>query len=93
MSIDITSEMAIFKRIVLPAKTPQGQQVAQALTDLDFSPQDVERMEELAEKARQGTLTPEEERAISSYERVGHYLSILQSIGRKAKRQAADSDS
>jgi hypothetical protein len=89
MSID-TTEMAIFERIVLPGKSPQGEQ---ALIALDFSPQDLQRMEELAEKARQGSLSPEEQQEIANYERVGHYLAILQSKGRMSKQSDSDTAS
>lgn len=41
-------------------------------------------MEELAEKARQGTLAVDEQQEIVDYERVGHYLAILQSKARRA---------
>ena len=44
------------------------------------------RTEELAGKARAGSLSPEEEREIENYERVGHYLAILQSKARVALR-------
>ena len=35
-----------------------------------------------AEKARQGSLTPEEQDEIEDYERVGHLLGMLQSKAR-----------
>jgi hypothetical protein len=39
-------------------------------------------MNELAEKARRGTLTPSEKAAIDSYELVGHLLALLHAKAR-----------
>ncbi len=50
-------------------------------------------MHALAEKARQGTLTPEEQQEVDNYERVGHYLAILQSKARIALRDSTDAGS
>ena len=86
MSIDVTSETAIFERIVLPAEPDLSQQAAKSLLSLAFSPEDRQRMQSLADKAREGTLTPDEQEAIENYERVGHYLAILQSKARIALR-------
>ena len=48
-------------------------------------------MEELAEKARQGSLASEEQIEIENYERVGHFLSLLQSKARASlKSRTAD---
>jgi hypothetical protein len=60
---------------------------------IGFGPEDTDRMRLLAEKARQGTLTAGEQREIDNYERVGHYLAILQSKARLALGAASDSGS
>jgi hypothetical protein len=44
-------------------------------------------MNDLAEKARQGTLTDEERAQIESYERVGHMIGLLQSKARRSLKQ------
>jgi hypothetical protein len=82
MSLDTTTETAIFERIVLPGEPALGGPAAQSILALDFSPEDRKRMDELAQKARQAALSEAEQREIESYERVGHYLSILQSKAR-----------
>jgi hypothetical protein len=79
MSLDATSETAIFERIVLPADPRLSERAAHSILAMQFSPEDQQQMQVLAEKARQGTLSAAEELAIESYERVGHYLAILQS--------------
>jgi hypothetical protein len=50
-------------------------------------------MRDLSEKARQGELTADEQREIDNYERVGHYLAILQSKARMALRGSTDAGS
>lgn len=93
MSIDSTSETAIFERIVLPSEPGLSNETAQFLLALGFSSDDTERLQDLAETARQGTLTPAEQQAIDNYERVGHYLAILQSKARLALRTSTHSGS
>ena len=41
-------------------------------------------MRELSAKAREGTRTLDEQAAITNYERVGHFLNILQSKARRS---------
>jgi hypothetical protein len=50
--------------------------------------QDRARMEALAEKARAGTLTTEEQVELDAYERVGHFLSLLKSKARISLSQS-----
>ncbi len=54
---------------------------------IDFEPGDVQRMNELAEKARRGSLTPPEKAAIDSYERVGHLLDLMHAKARQSLSQ------
>jgi hypothetical protein len=93
MSIDSTSETAIFSRLVLPSRSDLTDESARALIALGFSNEDRERMSVLAEKARQGALTADEQREADNYERVGHYLSILQSKARLALDNSERCDS
>ncbi|MEX2113565.1 MAG: hypothetical protein WD845_10295 [Pirellulales bacterium] len=93
MSIESTSESAIFERLVLPSQPGLSQEAARSLLAVGFSPADTERMHDLAEKARQGTLTPQEQQEIDNYERVGHYLAILQSKARVALHDSTDAAS
>lgn len=87
MATDITSETAIFERIVMPSEPGFSDDAAKSILAMGFSAEDRERMEVFAEKARQGTLTPDEQKAINNYERVGHYLAILQSKARIALKR------
>jgi hypothetical protein len=65
---------------------------ARALLKVRFSRQDLEQMNTLAAKARAGTLTPEEQIDLDTYERLGSLLDILHSKARmalKARRTAS----
>ena len=53
----------------------------------DFGKEDRDHMNLLAEKARKGTLTAEEQADIDCYERVGHFLSLLRSKARISLKQ------
>lgn len=88
-----TSETAIFERIVLPNDPGLSEQAARSILAMGFSPEDRERMQALADKAKFGQLTADEQQEIDNYERVGHYLSILQSKARCSLRIATDTNS
>ncbi len=61
---------------------------AEAVLKRGFSESDHQRMEALAEKARQGTLTDEEREETESYERISSLLGLLKSKARLSlKRQ------
>lgn len=88
-----TSETAIFERLVLPNDPDLSEQAARSILAMAFSAEDRERMQQLADKAQAGQLSPDEQQMIDNYERVGHYLSILQSKARLALKDATSSSS
>ncbi len=83
---DINSEVAIFGRLIEPDESPLTPEVARYLLTLDFRAADRARMNELAEKARESRLTPEEDTELDSYIHVGNLLAILKSKARKSLR-------
>jgi hypothetical protein len=62
-------------------------EAARALLGFGFSAEDQERMRQLAAKARAGTLTPQEQVAIDTFERLGCLLDILHSQARRALKR------
>jgi|SRR3954452_1110408 len=76
------TEAAILARLI-QAKDSMSREVAEYLLSLDFETSDIERMNFLAERAREGALTPEETAELDSYLHVGSLLSILQSKARR----------
>lgn len=82
-----TSEVAILGRVIATAGEPFSPEAARSILALTFGADDRQRMQELAEKARQGTLTEAEAVAIDNYERAGHVLSLLKSRARQALKE------
>ncbi len=82
-SVISTSESALWGRLFEPATAALSQEVARHLLTLRFPQADIERMQELGEQARAGTLTLEEHLELDNYERVGHVLSLLKSQARQ----------
>jgi hypothetical protein len=77
-----TSEGAIWSRVIQPEENDLTPEAARALLRLSFRESDRKRMHELAEKARDGTLTPAEREEAANYERVGSFLSFVKAKAR-----------
>ena len=71
------TEAAILGRL-LKAREKMNREVAEFLLGIDFESDDINRMNVLSERAREGSLMPEETAALDSYLHVGSLLSILQ---------------
>jgi hypothetical protein len=76
-------EAEILTRVISPGDPSLDRKVAEAILALGFKPADKQRMEELAGKAREGTLGADERVEADSYERVGHFVSLLKSKARR----------
>ncbi len=79
-----TSEVAIFSRVLEPDLATLSAPAARAFLTFDFNQADKDRMRELSAKAREGTLSPEEQAEINNYERVGHLVSLMKSKARRS---------
>jgi hypothetical protein len=79
-----TVEAQILTRVIAPEDSAMDKKAAEAILEMGFKSDDKERMEELAEKARQGTLTPDERTEADSYERVAYFISLLKSKARRS---------
>lgn len=85
-----SSEGAIFSRVLEPEQGTLPVAAAKALLAFGFSKADQDRMRELAAKAREGTLSPDEQAETNNYERVGHIISLMKSkANRSLKRRSA----
>ena len=82
-------ENAILNRIVSPALATLSPEAAKALLTLRFSPDDMERLQELQTKAHTGRLTKDEEEERDAYCRIHGLLGILHSKARVALRDTA----
>ena len=84
MSISTIDESAILARVIAPNALGLPPSVAAELLKWGFDETDKQRMSELAEKARQGTLTPEEQAETESFERVSSFLGLVKSKARRS---------
>ncbi len=76
------TEAEVWLRILHP-DDDLSPRVANAILKLSFRKDDLARMHDLSAKARAGTLTPEEDAEMDSFERVGSILSTLKSKARQ----------
>ena len=86
--VRLTAEKAILDRMVAPERATLPTAAAKAILQLRFADTDIEKMNELARKARGGNLTPTECNLIADYERVGQFVSLLKSKARLSLRSA-----
>jgi uncharacterized protein YnzC (UPF0291/DUF896 family) len=82
-----TSQVDIISRAL--DDVPQGfsPDAARFFLTLRLAGKDVQRMDELAEKARQGALTPAEEAEIEEYRRSVRFMDIIKLKARLALQQ------
>lgn len=80
------TEGAIWARIVGAGMGDLTHEAAQTFLQFDFGVADRKRMDDLAEKARTGILTPHERRDAENYNHVAHLLALLQSKARRSLR-------
>ena len=83
------SDVAILGRIIHPQSGDLAPAAVQYLLELEFDAEDDRRMEELAAKVRNGSLSDSEEEEINDYERAGQLLGMLHA---KAKLSLKRSD-
>ena len=82
------TEAAIWLQI-LHSEGDLPRETARALLGLSFPEQTTERLKALSAKAKLGTLTPEEDALMDSYEHVGARLATLKSKARLILKKAA----
>lgn len=81
------TKTAILARRIEPERTGLAPEAARYILTLEFKDSDRERLNELAEKARDGAPSPVEERELENYRHVGHLLALLRSKARVSLRQ------
>jgi hypothetical protein len=78
------AEVAIWTRIIEPEKNRLSRQAARSLLEFTFSERDKARMNELAERNREGLLTADERQELEGYVKVGDVLSLIHLKARKS---------
>jgi hypothetical protein len=86
----VPSDAEILGRVVDPSAGTLEPSAAQGLLSLRFREQDVARMNELAARARDGSLSQEQRQEAESYNRIGHLLALLHSKARASLESATD---
>jgi uncharacterized protein YnzC (UPF0291/DUF896 family) len=76
--------VAILSRVLQPEEATFSPDAAQTLLALKFQKADERRMNQLADKARKGTLTEKERAEAEQYNLVVHMLALLQAKARHA---------
>jgi hypothetical protein len=79
---ETVSEADILDQLVTDGQPGFSAEAARALLSLRFSPEAVRRMNELAEKNRQGTLSEAERATLDTVLRVGQFLNVVQAKAR-----------
>lgn len=80
----------ILSRVIHPDDGDLPPELAQAVLKLDFCADDRYLMEQLAQKAREGELTEQEQAQLDSFVRVGHFISIMKSKARVSLERHSD---
>jgi hypothetical protein len=88
MSLTTDRGAAILARTIKPEEGAMSPDAARAILDFKLSAQDAARVNELAEKARDGTLTPDERLELDDYEHVTALLELMQSKARLSLKHA-----
>jgi len=83
MSMVVENSFAeVWERIIQPNEADLSPEAARYLLSLKFADADRARMNELAEKARAGSLTPEEDAELSNFMQLGWFLDLAKSKAR-----------
>jgi hypothetical protein len=83
----VTTETEILEQVMEPDATGMSAEAGKALLGFRFNESAVARINELAEKSRQGTLTPTERVLLDRYQRVGNFLNLIHAKARCALRE------
>ncbi len=86
------TEGAIWSRLLRAENSTLSLEAARSLLRLEFAEEDKKRMSELAERARNGSLTTAEQEEISNYERVGNLLALMKSRARQRLKKSSHSN-
>lgn len=84
------TEGEILARLIRSGVGDFPAEAARVFLKLEFSDDDRREMNALAEKARRGELSNEDDVAIRSYERVNNFLGILKSQARQSLKFSSD---
>jgi hypothetical protein len=76
------TESEILEQVIDPTTSGMAPEAAKALLELHFTDEAVVRINALAEKNRQGTMSPAERALLERYQRVGNFLNLIHAKAR-----------
>lgn len=77
----------VFDQILTPFTDCLTPDVAQRIAEMKADPKTQSRLDELADKANEGQLSPAEEQEYSKYRDAFHFITVLQAKARHLLRQ------
>jgi hypothetical protein len=85
------TDTAILARAIDPSQGNLTEAAARSILDIHLTDSDCKRRDELADKARQGTLSPEDLSELDNYRHVGRILEMMKAKARVSlkKRERA----
>jgi hypothetical protein len=86
-----SSASTVLDRVLDPFTDCLTPQVAKRIVDLRAEPEAQARLDELADKANEGQLSPEEQAEYDKYREAFHFITILQTKARSLLQRQADS--
>ncbi len=78
----------ILARAINPAEGNLPEDAARSMLRFQLSPEDLDRVNQLVAKAREGALTSEERAELDDYERTSALLELIQSKARQSLKGA-----
>ncbi|SRR5260370_25071835 len=90
---EAVTEAEVLNQLITDQQAGFSEEAARAILSLRFGPAAINRMNELAERNRQGTLSEADRGVLEKYLRVGHFLNIVQAKARVCLSPAAGADS
>ena len=78
----------ILTRIIRPEEGGMTAYAARSILSFQLAPEDHDTVNQLAAKARDGSLTPDERLALDEYERITAMLELMQSKARLSLQQS-----
>jgi hypothetical protein len=82
-------QTAILARAIKPDQASWSEAASRSILDIKLTQEDNRRLEVLADKARQGTLTTEETAELDSYRHVGRILELMKAKAKISLKKAA----
>jgi hypothetical protein len=89
MSETLDTESEILEQVIEAGAAEMSPEAAQALLRFRFNAAAIARMNQLAEKNRQGAIAPSERTLLERYLRVGNFLDLVHAKARCALAEPA----